>query len=120
MKRILVVDDEKDIRSFMIIALQEKGYETMEADNGADAFELARTDTPDLIISDVVMNRVNGFLFHELLQEDIRTSMIPLILISGLALQESDWKSNPYITYLEKPFSMPELLAAVQQKLQPG
>jgi CheY-like chemotaxis protein len=120
MKKILVVDDEKDLRKAVVFFLRDKGYETIEADNGADAFELTITDFPDLIISDIVMDRVNGFLFHELLQSDVKTAAIPLILMTGHALQDNAWKKNPDVAYFTKPFSMPELLVAVEQKLKPN
>jgi CheY-like chemotaxis protein len=120
MKKILVVDDEIDLRKVIVSVLNGKGYETIEAGNGADAFELTMIDVPDLIISDVVMDRVNGFLFHELLQANEKTAAIPLILITGLAFREDAWKSHPEVVYLTKPFNMSVLLEAVEKKLKPN
>jgi CheY-like chemotaxis protein len=117
MKTILVVDDEDDIRKAIVLVLKEKGFETIEANNGAEAFEITRAQKPDMIISDIVMDRVNGFLFHELLQEDERAASIPLILMTGHALQASEWKSHPEVAYLEKPFSMAVLLDTIKRVL---
>lgn len=115
MKTILVVDDEDDVRKSIVLMLKEKGFDTVEANNGADAFEFTRTCTPDMIISDIVMDRINGFLFHELLREDEHASLIPLILMTGHALGDSEWKSHPEVAYLEKPFSMSDLLDTMEQ-----
>lgn len=118
MKTILIVDDEDDVRKAIVLVLHEKGYKTIEADNGVDAFEFTRAERPDLIISDIVMDHIDGFLFHELLQEDEQTSSIPLILITGHAVQASEWKSHPEVIYLEKPFSMAVLLNTVKRMLR--
>jgi len=117
MKKILIVDDEDDIRKAIVLVLQEKGFETIETNNGGDAFEITRMRKPDLIISDIVMDRINGFLFHELLQEDERTAAIPLILMTGHALKDSEWKSHPEVAHLEKPFSMLVLLDTIERIL---
>jgi CheY-like chemotaxis protein len=118
MKKILVVDDEDDVRTAIVLILKEKGFRTIEADNGVDAFEFARTNAPDLIISDIVMDRIDGFLFHELLQEDAQVSSIPLILMTGHALKAGEWKTHTEVAYLEKPFSMQLLLDTVKRMLQ--
>jgi len=117
MKKILVVDDEGGMRSTISVILQQSGYELMEAKDGMEAFEIAWEEKPDLIISDVMMERGSGFLLRELLQEDGRTSSIPMILMTGAAHSSKEWKSDSAVTYLLKPFEAAKLPQAVQQAL---
>lgn len=119
MKRILVVDDEDDLRAVIVKALNEEGFETIEADNGSSAFTLAKNHKPDLIISDVIMDSGSGFMLRELLRDDPETAAIPLILMTGLARQAGAWESDPEVEYLAKPFGILELLSAVARKLSP-
>jgi CheY-like chemotaxis protein len=117
MKKILVVDDECGIRTAIVDVLQERGYELIEAENGVKAFEIAWEEEPDLIISDVMMEKGSGFLLRELLQKDERTSSIPMILMTGAGNSAKGWNSNPDVTYLLKPFEAENLLQAVQQAM---
>ncbi|HLE33008.1 MAG TPA: response regulator [Bacteroidota bacterium] len=118
MKRILVVDDEDQIRESIRGALEPLEYEIIEADNGTTALDLAKSQKPHLIISDVVMDSGSGFLLRELLREDEETSMIPLILMTGNAQGVGAWKSDPDIEYLEKPFSIADLVSAVERSFK--
>lgn len=120
MKKILVVDDEDDLRAMIAKALQREGFETLEADNGSSALTLAKNHKPDLIISDVVMDSGSGFMLQELLRGDTDTAAIPLILMTGQAKHVGAWESDYEVGYLSKPFGVLELLAAVARKLSPG
>ena len=117
MRKILVVDDETEIRRIVLAILQEKGFEIISADNGATALDLAKTHRPDLIISDVMMDNGNGFMLQALLLEDPKTAAIPLILMTGQAQRAGAWESDPEVKYLEKPFSANELLSAVEKQI---
>ena len=117
MKRILVVDDEDALRALVVAVLQRHGYETIEASNGIEAVDLATKNLPDLIVSDVMMDSGTGFMLQELLKENPKTISIPMILMTGLAMKAGAWGSSPDVEYLQKPFSEPELLKAVQHKL---
>jgi len=119
MKKILVVDDEEDLRNAIVAALRSRGFETVEAENGIDAYNLAKTTFPDLVISDVMMYTGSGFILREFLKRDDRTSRIPMILMTGHAQGAGAWGAEPEMEYLEKPFSMDELLAFVDKKLGP-
>ncbi len=120
MKKVLVVNDEEDLRTMVVGALQDEGFRTIEADDGSRAFTLAKDFRPDLIISDVIMDGGNGFLLKEMLRDDERTAAIPLILMTGHALQAGAWQSDPEVEYLAKPFGALELLSAVARKLNPN
>jgi CheY-like chemotaxis protein len=113
MKKILIVDDEEDLRNAIVLALIAEGYETIEAENGVQAYDLTRSQKPDIIISDVIMDNLNGFLFHELLKDEEISKNILWILMSGHAIHAGAWRSDPMVVYLEKPFSIPALLKAL-------
>lgn len=117
MKQILIVDDEEQIRVSLRVVLEDLGYGVTEADNGATAFDLAKSQKPHLIVSDVMMENGNGFLLRELLREDEETALIPLILMSGNAQRAGAWQSDPDVEYLEKPFTSSELQSAVERAL---
>ena len=119
MKKILVVDDEDTFREMVVVMLKKEGYETMETDNGLNAFELAKAHVPDMIISDVMMYSGSGFILREFLKRETLTAKIPLILMSGKAQVAGAWGSDPDVDYLQKPFSHDDLIAAVNRKLKP-
>jgi CheY-like chemotaxis protein len=118
-KRILVVDDEDAFRNMVKEMLKKEGYVIMEADSGMSAFELAKANLPDLIISDVMMYSGSGFILREFLKREPTTSSIPLILMSGKAQDAGAWGSDPDVEYLQKPFSREELFSAVDRLIKP-
>ncbi|HEY6952762.1 MAG TPA: response regulator [Bacteroidota bacterium] len=119
MKKILVVDDEETFREMVIVMLKKEGYEILETDNGISAFELAKANVPDLIISDVMMYSGSGFILREFLKREPTTAAIPLILMSGHAQEAGAWGSDPDVEYLQKPFGQPDLMAAVKRLIKP-
>jgi CheY-like chemotaxis protein len=122
-KTILVVDDEESIRkSIAAILYLNRGFEILEAEDGLVGLDLAKKQKPDLIISDVIMDRLNGFMMLELLQEDPETALIPVIMMTSHAKDAGAWQSGAAIEYLEKGFSVDDLLAVVDKvlKIQPS
>ena len=116
---ILVVDDEDAVRKSIAFALKRKrGFEVLEAADGLVGLELAKMQKPDLIISDVIMDNLNGFMMLESLQEDPETAQIPVIMMTTPALDAGAWKSGIATEYLEKGFSLDELLAVVDKVLK--
>jgi len=116
---ILVVDDEDAVRKSIAVALKRKrGFEVLEAADGLVGLELAKMQKPDLIISDVIMDNLNGFMMLESLQEDPETAQIPVIMMTTPALDAGAWKSGIATEYLEKGFSLDELLAVVDKVLK--
>jgi DNA-binding response OmpR family regulator len=118
MKTILIVDDEEDIRNILRVTLLADGFSVLEAENGEIALGLAREKIPDLIISDVMMENVNGFMLFEFLREDTSTEKIPIILVTGKAQSAGAWETEPGVAYLQKPLAPDELLAAVRRMLK--
>ena len=121
-KTILVVDDEEAIRkSIGAILYLNRGFEILEAEDGLVGLELAKKQKPDLIISDVIMDKLNGFMMLESLQGDPETSKIPVIMMTSQAKDAGAWKSYASIEYIEKGFSVDDLLVVVDRllKIQP-
>ncbi len=118
MKTILVVDDDPDMRKLATIILSKEGYGIIEAEDGSIALDLVKAKMPDLIISDVMMENVNGFMLYELLHDDPATKNIPIIFVTGEAQQAGAWDSNPNVVYLEKPIVMQQLIDAVKKVMK--
>jgi two-component system KDP operon response regulator KdpE len=117
LKRILIVDDERQIVRMLRASLQSSGYEVVSAENGQDALERVHSERPDLIITDLAMPVMNGI---ELTQAVRQLTQTPIIVLS---VRDSDIMKVHALDegaddYLTKPFSMPELLARVRAQLR--
>lgn len=120
MKKILVIDDEEYLRDMVKIALVDRGYEVTEADNGSTGIEIARRELPDLILCDVRMERVDGYLTLATLRGEPATASIPFILITGMA-DAAGMRHGMELgadDYLPKPFTIDALYAAVDARLK--
>jgi signal transduction histidine kinase len=120
MKRILVIDDEEWLREMVHLALAQRGFEVIEAENGAVGIEKARKLLPDLILCDVNMEKVDGYLTLSALRNEPATAAIPFILITGLA-DNAGMRHGMELgadDYLPKPFTIDELYAAVEARLR--
>ncbi len=118
-QRILLVDDEPDLRRMVRRYLQAEGFEIAEASNGADALARHRDGSPDLIVLDVAMPGMDGFA---VLQEVRRTSDTPVIMLTARA-EEIDRVLGLTIgadDYVTKPFSPRELVARIRAVLRRG
>jgi two-component system KDP operon response regulator KdpE len=117
LKRILVVDDERQITRMLRTSLQSSGYEVLVAANGAEAYACFEADRPDLIITDLAMPEMTGL---DLTRAVRRLSQTPIIVLSVrdtdvMKVTALDEGADDYLT---KPFSMPELLARVRAHLR--
>jgi signal transduction histidine kinase/ligand-binding sensor domain-containing protein/DNA-binding response OmpR family regulator len=116
---ILIVEDNKDLREYIREQIIHK-YTILEAKDGADGFEIASERIPDLIISDVIMPRMNGYEFCRKLKTDQRTSHIPFILLTAKAGEKDKFAGlqQGADDYLIKPFSTEELLVRVDNLIE--
>jgi two-component system, sensor histidine kinase and response regulator len=120
MKKILVIDDEEWLREMIHLALKQKGYSVVEAANGAEGIELARKELPDLILCDINMEKVDGYLTLTSLRNEAPTAAIPFILMTGLA-DNAGMRHGMELgadDYLPKPFTTEALYAAVEARLK--
>jgi DNA-binding response OmpR family regulator len=119
-KRILVAEDDSDIRGLIAFSLRYVGYEVVEATNGKDAVRQAQQQLPDLVLLDVRMPNLNGYEACELLKADDSTRDIPIIFLSARG-QESEIKYGLELgaeEYILKPFAPDELYRRVGAVLE--
>ena len=117
-KKILIVEDEKNIVDILRFNLQREGYDTLEAYDGAAGLELARTENPDLVLLDVMLPKMIGFDVCSKLREEGRN--VPVILLTARE-EEADKVLGLEIgadDYITKPFSMRELMARVKANIR--
>lgn len=115
--RILIVDDEEQIRLFLNITLRAAGYEALEAANGRSAIELCTGKKPDLILLDLGLPDISG---HEVIQAVRVWSQAPIIVLSVRSEDEDKVRAldNGANDYVQKPFSAAELLARIRAALR--
>jgi signal transduction histidine kinase len=120
MYKILIVEDTLVIREEIFDILSMEGYSVFEAENGRIGYEMALKESPDLIISDILMPDLNGYEMFEKLQEDKKTITIPLIFLSAKGKKE-DIRIGMNLgaeDYLTKPINVNYLLDAVKNKIK--
>jgi signal transduction histidine kinase len=117
--RILWADDNPDMRDY-VARLLGQTYEVVAVPDGAEALERAAAAAPDLVLSDVMMPKLDGFGLVRALRADPRTRRLPIILLSACAGEESSFEGLEAGAddYLMKPFSAKELLARVRSNLK--
>ncbi len=117
MKRILVVDDERQITRMLRTSLQSSGYQVLVANDGLEAFDLFKSERPDLIITDLAMPELNGLELTEAVRKLAPTPIIVLSVREAetMKIAALDGGADDYLT---KPFSVPELLARVRVQLR--
>jgi CheY-like chemotaxis protein len=121
-KTILVVDDEQDVVTFLTALLEDNGYATITARDGAEAITRARADAPDLVTLDITMPHQSGVRAYRELKSDPLLAAIPVIIVTGI---ESDFEHfistrrqvPPPEGYLSKPVDQERLLALVRHLL---
>ena len=116
MKKILVIEDNREIRENTVELLELSSFQVFSAANGKVGFQIAKQYIPDLILCDMMMPETNGWEFLRMAKADDVTQDIPLIFFSAgsfipelrnLLIEQSD-------QYLAKPFTTDELLSAIQ------
>ena len=126
-KKVLTIDDDPDIISFIVTVLEENDYIPLEANNGEEALAKIRQEKPDLVILDVLMPRQSGIKMYRELKTDDSLKNIPIIILSGItrrtflrsqeALTEFGGQNVPEPeAYIEKPVA-PEELAEIIKKV---
>lgn len=119
-KRILLVDDEKDLVETIVFQLQSNGYEVIVAFDGIQGMQLAQQEKPDLIILDVMMPGMSGFKICDNLKMSSRTLTIPIIFLTAKDTAEDEKKGYEVgaVYYIKKPYEPDVLLEAIKKALE--
>lgn len=115
-EQILIVEDNPDVRSYLDETLRGFGYQVIQAEDGQIGLQQAQAHQPDLIISDVMMPRMDGFAFAQAIRADAKSSHIPLILLTAKASDESriTGLETGVDDFLTKPFNAKELQVRIR------
>ncbi len=118
-KKVLVVDDEVHIVHVVAIKLRNNGYEAITAGNGAEAYELACAEKPDIIIADFQMPVMTGLELIEKLRANEQTKEIPVMLLTArnFAIDDEQQQRLRISQCITKPFSPKELLRIIDDIL---
>lgn len=118
-KRVLIVDDEIHIVHVVAIKLRNNGYEVISADNGVEAFELACSEKPDIIVTDYQMPIMTGMELVEKLRQHEETKDTPIIMLTArsFAISKEQQEQLQISGCLSKPFSPRELLENIEDIL---
>jgi PAS domain S-box-containing protein len=117
---VLIADDNADMREYLTRLLSIAGYEVAAVADGRQALEAVRAECPELVISDVMMPRLDGLSLVNALRTDPRTAAVPVLLLSARAGQEASIEGLQAGAddYLVKPFAAAELLARVRANVR--
>jgi two-component system, chemotaxis family, chemotaxis protein CheY len=114
-KKILTVDDSASMRQMVQFTLQGAGYEVVQACDGIEALEIARTSSVDLVLTDVHMPRMDGITLVRELRALANYKFVPMLILTTESSKEKkmDGKSAGATGWIVKPFNPPQLLATV-------
>lgn len=120
MKRLLLIDDETDFLELTAHLLEERGFAVDAAPDGLTGIKMARKQPPDLILCDLVMEPLDGFMTLSVLRQHVETAAIPFVIVSGRRELESMRRGMMLGAddYLTKPFTPDELVAAINPILE--
>jgi two-component system alkaline phosphatase synthesis response regulator PhoP len=118
-RRVLVVDDEIHIVHVVAIKLRNNGFEVLTAENGAEAYKIAQTEKPDVVVTDFQMPAMTGLELVEAMRKNPETAGIPVIMLTarGFAIDDMQKAQLRISECLSKPFSPKELLRTVEDVL---
>jgi CheY-like chemotaxis protein len=119
MSRILVVDDEDDVRNLLVMIFRDAGYDVASAQNGKEAVEKARKEKPDLIFLDILMPVMDGFEACSRLKKDPTTKDIFIAFLTAKDMPQ-DWDrglQSEADVYIAKPFNNERLLFVARELL---
>lgn len=128
-KKVLIVDDDPDVRMFNSTVVEESGYTPIEAPNGEEGLKVVKKERPDLVLLDVLMPKQSGIRLYRELKTDKSLIGIPVIMLSGVA-KRTFLRSQKALTefgdkpvpepenYLEKPVEPDELAREIKKLLE--
>jgi two-component system cell cycle response regulator DivK len=119
MHKILVVDDEADVRNLLIMIFRDAGYTVLSAENGEEAVRIAREELPDLIFMDILMPIMDGYQACSLIKSDPLTGNAMVVFLTAKDMP-ADWDKGLQSladVYIAKPFSSERLLFVAKELL---
>ncbi|MGD8277560.1 MAG: response regulator [Gemmatimonadota bacterium] len=127
-KKVLIVDDEPDVVSYLEMLLRDNGYETIAAGDGAEALEIVRRERPDLVTLDISMPKSSGTRFYKEVKTDPALAPTPIVIITAVTGLGGDrYAYEKFISrrtlvpppegYFPKPIDREAFLAAVKKLL---
>ena len=125
-KKILIIDDEPNVVSYLEMLLQDCGYVTVTASNGRQGMEIARREKPDLVTLDVLMPEASGTRFYKEFKQDPELSKIPVVIVTAVTgLGGDPYAYEKFLTgrrivpapdgFFPKPIEPQEFLAAIDE-----
>ncbi len=117
--RILVVEDDFDLRTILKLQLQSQGYEIREAENGAEGFQAIQAEIPDLVILDLMMPVMDGFGFLKRARSLMDTKEVPILILTASEDEKSRMRGHQYQAdaYMVKPYDLEKLMWQVERLL---
>ena len=115
MKKVLVIEDNRDVREEIVDVLRFEGYDVRDAENGRLGLDLAKTWEPDLVICDLMMPEVDGYATLEAMRADPGSALTAFLCLTARGERHDMRKAMELGAddYLTKPFTTEELLAAI-------
>lgn len=121
-RKIIVIDDDPDIVTFLTTLLEDNGYDYVTATNGQEGIERARAEKPDLILLDITMPEKSGVRFYREVRDDPELKNTPVVMVTGVMEEFKKFISTrkqvpPPDGYITKPIDKDELLATIAKLL---
>ena len=119
-KKIIIIDDNEELRNVTKYVLEMEGYEVLTASNGEEGVKMVKKHKPDLILCDLLMPGIDGFEVKRQLSMDVSTMIIPFIFLSAVSEQQIIRKGMSFGAddYLVKPVVLDELLSTISTRLE--
>ncbi|MFC1855368.1 response regulator transcription factor [Thermodesulfobacteriota bacterium] len=116
-KKVLIVDDEMHVIKIMQFKLKKEGFDVISAQNGNDAIEIAKKELPDIILLDIMMPDINGYMVLEALKAEDSTKDIPVIMVTAKTQESNKIKAEKLgiADYIFKPFSLQHVVESIQR-----
>ncbi|MFC1554150.1 response regulator transcription factor [candidate division KSB1 bacterium] len=117
MAKILVVDDEEDVRAFLKMHLEDNGHEVVCAKDGSEGSEMLSSFNPDLAIIDIIMPHHSGIKLIEEIRND-KNMFFPVIILSAVVRYREQYEEHfrildPPVTFVDKPFDTGRLIDTI-------
>ena len=119
-KKILVVDDEEDVRVVTAATLKRYGYSVITASSAEEAVEVVKSELPDLVLLDILMPGMHGAWAGEIIKKDPKTSHIPIIYVTALLTRNEEGALQHKIGdefFISKPWDTESLLQEIRKRI---